>query len=61
MNVELNVIGLYGLAYIVFMMGFLSLSRRLRNQRVDLRSIATQAVLGGVIFMAFLWFFGGNV
>lgn len=60
MNADLNVIGVYGLAYIVFMMGFLSLSRRLRKQRVDLRSIATQAVLGGVVFMALLWFFGGN-
>jgi len=60
MNVDINVIGLYGLAYIVFMIGFLSISRRFRKQRVDLRSIATQAVLGGVVFMALLWFFGGN-
>ena len=59
MNVDVNVIGLYGLAYIVFMMGFLSLSRRLRKQRVDLRSISTQAVLGGVIFMASYGFLEG--
>jgi len=60
MNTELNIIGLYGLAYIVFTMGFLAISRRLRKKRVDLRSIATQAVLGGVVFMALLWFVGGN-
>lgn len=59
MNTDLNVIGLYGLTYIVFMIIFLSVSRRLRKKTVDVRSIATQAVVGGVVFMALLWFFGG--
>ncbi len=57
---DLLLIGFYGLFYMVFMFGFLSLYRKLRKHPVSYRSLFTQSVIGGVIFMLLLTLFGGN-
>jgi len=51
---DFNDIAIYGLIYIVFMMGFLALFKRLKKQAVVYREILIQAVIGGAVFMAML-------
>jgi hypothetical protein len=57
---DLLIIGFYGISYMVFMFGFLTLYRKLRKQPVSYRSLFTQSFIGGTIFMLLLTLFGGN-
>jgi hypothetical protein len=55
---DVNVIAIQGLIYVVFMMGFLALFKRLKKQPVVYREILIQAVIGGAVFMALLALLG---
>jgi uncharacterized BrkB/YihY/UPF0761 family membrane protein len=55
---DLVVIGLQGLIYMVLMFLFLWLYRTVRKQRVNIREMVVQAILGGAIFMGLLFLLG---
>jgi len=55
---DFNEIAIYGLIYVVFMMGFLALFKRLKKQPFVYREILIQAVIGGAVFMALLALLG---
>jgi len=55
---DFNEIAIYGLIYVVFMMGFLALFKRLKKQPLVYREILIQAVIGGAVFMALLALLG---
>jgi hypothetical protein len=55
---DFNEVVIYGLIYVVFMMGFLALFKRLKKQPIIYREILIQAVIGGAVFMALLGLLG---
>ena len=55
---DFNEIAIYGLIYVVSMMGFLALFKRLKKQPLVYREILIQAVIGGAVFMALLALLG---
>ena len=55
---DFNEIAIYGLIYVVFMMGFLAIFKRMKRQPIVYREILIQAVIGGAVFMALLGLLG---